>query len=249
MSDLPEPTDGLDDDEMRAAEHALGLGDDQERARGRALRISDPAFDARVAAWESRFAPLFDEARPAPPPPELWDRIAASVIPVSRAAPLRRPASPWNRAGPWRVATGLSLAAALTGLVVILWRPAGPTGASAPTAGAGSTIKVATLASPDGRALFKVSLDWARAQATVIPVSGVRDRDRFPELWIIPAGGQPRAIGMIAGSRAATVPVSGAAVADSGGQAVLAVSLEPAGGSPTGAPTGPVIATGPLKSL
>jgi anti-sigma-K factor RskA len=31
--------------------------------------------------------------------------------------------------------------------------------------------------------------------------------------------------------------------------AVLAVSLEPPGGSPTGAPTGPVIATGKLTNL
>jgi anti-sigma-K factor RskA len=31
--------------------------------------------------------------------------------------------------------------------------------------------------------------------------------------------------------------------------AVLAISVEPAGGSPTGQPTGPVVATGDLKSI
>jgi anti-sigma-K factor RskA len=34
-----------------------------------------------------------------------------------------------------------------------------------------------------------------------------------------------------------------------GTAAKLAVSLEPAGGSPTGAPTGPVVQTAPLQSV
>jgi anti-sigma-K factor RskA len=75
-----------------------------------------------------------------------------------------------------------------------------------------------------------------------VPVTAVDGRGRFPELWIIPAGGKPRPVGMISGVRSLTL-------AGGEAKATFAVSLEPAGGSPTGAPTGPVIATGVLSAV
>jgi anti-sigma-K factor RskA len=70
-----------------------------------------------------------------------------------------------------------------------------------------------------------------------------------PELWLIPADGVPRSLGVIGlgGTQRVTLaPTLLELVADG---AVLAVSLEPVGGSPTGAPTGPVIATGRLTAI
>ena len=69
------------------------------------------------------------------------------------------------------------------------------------------------------------------------------------ELWLIPQGGRPHSLGLIQPGQPIrlTIPpeLSGSVIKD----ATLAVSLEPPGGSPTGQPTGPVIAAGPLLAL
>ncbi|MCD6061837.1 MAG: hypothetical protein K0S16_2148 [Moraxellaceae bacterium] len=73
--------------------------------------------------------------------------------------------------------------------------------------------------------------------------------DRDLELWAIPEGGAPQSLGVIRRSEAtkAEVALGAEAQARLAGGKVLAISLEPAGGSPTGAPTGPVLYTGRLQ--
>jgi anti-sigma-K factor RskA len=84
----------------------------------------------------------------------------------------------------------------------------------------------------------------------VVPASLLTNDPRAIELWIIPAGqSRPRSLGLIQSGEPIRLDLppdlAGAATAG----ATLAVSLEPPGGSPTGQPTGPVIASGKLTSL
>ena len=67
------------------------------------------------------------------------------------------------------------------------------------------------------------------------------------ELWLIPPGDKLHSLGLIDPNRAVTISVPKNLHISR--DAVLAVSLEPVGGSPTGQPTGPVIANGKLASL
>jgi anti-sigma-K factor RskA len=235
-----------DEADLAAAEHVLGLDGAEARVAATARVAADPGFAAAVAAWERRFEPLFDEAPSVEPSAALWDRIAAITDPGARvvAFPPRRPV--WDRVGPWRIATAASLAAAAALLWVLIERPAPKPAPPAPTA----PLLVATLTAPDGHALFVATLDPVRRAATVAPVGPAGGPGRSPELWIIPAGGKPRAIGLVNAKRTARIDLPGGAMADAaGGKAILAVSLEPPGGSPTGAPTGPVVATGALATL
>jgi anti-sigma-K factor RskA len=67
------------------------------------------------------------------------------------------------------------------------------------------------------------------------------------ELWLIPADGKPRSMGVMPkGTMRATVPMPMAAQFAEG--ATLAISVEPMDGSPTGLPTGPVVASGTLRA-
>ncbi|MGA7438198.1 MAG: anti-sigma factor, partial [Luteibacter sp.] len=80
--------------------------------------------------------------------------------------------------------------------------------------------------------------------ATPQPVAAGRDT----ELWLIPEGGAPIAVGVFpsAGGKRFVLPRD--LVSRLGPSAALAVSVEPTGGSPTGQPTGPVIAKGAIRA-
>ncbi len=90
-------------------------------------------------------------------------------------------------------------------------------------------------------------MDLQHARMVVVPAKPhTLPAGRAPELWLIPAGQKPIAVGMIAASGPTTIELSRALVARLGPTAALAVSVEPPGGSPTGQPTGPVIAKGSI---
>jgi anti-sigma-K factor RskA len=84
----------------------------------------------------------------------------------------------------------------------------------------------------DGRALVLQPIH------PVVPGSG-----RAFELWAVPPQGAPRSLGLVSGEQATTVQ-RGLLLRDT---AAFAVSLEPSGGSPTGAPTGPILSVGKLQ--
>ena len=69
------------------------------------------------------------------------------------------------------------------------------------------------------------------------------------ELWLIPKGEKPHSLGLIDPNRPLKVEVPKELLDRVNADAILAVSLEPEGGSPTGQPTGPVIANGKLAQL
>src|SRR5260221_6573252 len=65
------------------------------------------------------------------------------------------------------------------------------------------------------------------------------------ELWALPKTGAPKSLGLVAAEKNGVLKLAAAADQSLGEIPALAVSLEPKGGSPTGAPTGPVLLTGP----
>ncbi|MEW6704971.1 MAG: anti-sigma factor, partial [Pseudomonadota bacterium] len=146
----------------------------------------------------------------------------------------------WRRLSLWRGLAALATTAAFALAVLVINPPVQPpvvivlqgTGAAAP----GAATFVASL-SGDGRALVTQPLQPVALQA-----------DRVLELWAVPPQGTPRSLGLISASGTTIVPRGklGAALIK-GDTAALAVSLEPPGGSPTGAPTGPVLYAGKLQ--
>jgi anti-sigma-K factor RskA len=243
MSDLGPPTGEEDGVDLTAAEYVLGVLEPRARRRAAARLEADPTFRAEVEAWEQRLAPLTDTVEPAPPPASLWRRIERDLAPgqtESNVVTFPGRSRPWYSLGLWPAATAASLAAAAC-VVLLILRPALPTRApAAPT-------MVATLSAADGKPVFVTVVDRARRGITVVPVGAAIGAGRWPELWIIPTGGKPRPVGMVGAAKPRLILISSALLAAP--TAVLAVSLEPRGGSPTGAPTGPVIATGTLRAL
>jgi anti-sigma-K factor RskA len=84
-------------------------------------------------------------------------------------------------------------------------------------------------------------------QQLVLAVPDMKaDPSHSHELWVIPSDGKPRSLGTMASRRQMHMQLADALAQLLQQGATIAISVEPPGGSPTGAPTGPVVASGAL---
>lgn len=223
-----------EDDIALAGEFVLGLLDAAGEATASARVATDTAFAAEVEAWRDRLAPMLtgDEVAPA----HIWDAIQSS---------LPSPTEQDNGTGKllfWRTLTGISVSAAAILGILVLQKPE----AVAPPAPEAPLI--AALGSETGNASLTASYEASTGRMIVTPVS-LDTGKLYPELWIIPADGSPRSLGIVESRRATamTVPAEMRRFMDAGG--TLAITPEPETGGPGGKPTGPVLASGKITIL
>lgn len=232
-----------EDQEALAAEHALGLLEGVELQRALELERSSPSFREAVSRWTGRLAPMLDGVAPVAPPSGVLEsierRIDAIATPTkSNVIQLRR------RLNRWRAfAAGSSALAASLALVLVMRQPVEITPITT-----SQTPPLVAMIEGDRAAAQLVAM-WRQDErklmvfpARVPPASPSHSH----ELWLIPADGKPRSIGVMP-ERTMRVTVNDQLAAQMDVGVTLAVSLEPAGGSPTGAPTGPVLASGKLQ--
>jgi anti-sigma-K factor RskA len=223
-----------------AADYVTGTLRGPARRRFEALLPAHPKLRAAVNEWQSRLMPLTVALVPEKPPAAVWKRIE-NRIGGAAAKPQAAERTPWwSQLAVWRALAGVATIAALS-LSVLLATPdpAQPPVVvvlSATGAPAGAVVPATFVASISGD---------GRAMVTQPLVNVSLDADRALELWALPAGGAaPRSLGLIS-EKGTTVLKKGKALEGATG---LAVSLEPPGGSPTGAPTGPVLYVGKLHT-
>ncbi len=239
-----------------AAEYVIGVMRGPARRRLEVLLPAHPTLRAAVRAWQDRLMPLTLAIEPVEPSAAVWPRIAArlggaaALNPTGAAvdAGTHGPrAAWWNRLGLWRGATGLAGIAALAlALVVATPSPARPplVVVLTPAAGANEGVGAANAAVGIAATAFVASVSADGRAMVTRPVHAVAaPAGQALELWSLQAGAAaPRSLGLIAADRATVV--GRGHVLD--GTTGFAVSLEPPGGSPTGAPTGPVLFVGKL---
>lgn len=211
-----------------AAEYVLGtlIG----RARRRFERLMTDSHQVRAAVWdwEQRLSPLAQATGSMQPRARVWREVVARTNP-------RTPVAKWyERLNLWR---GLSLAATAAALVL----------------GVMLVLRLSTVAGPQYVAVFndpqsqplwvvRADLDHGRIEIKSIHAAAPAAANSY-ELWILPPGGAaPRSMGVLPTGRTETEMEMPAELQALFGRAQgMAVSLEPAGGSPTGAPTGPIV--------
>lgn len=232
MSDERNPIEPPDDDAF-AAEYVLGVLSASDRAEAERRIARERGFAALVNAWQARLVPWTDEIVPVQPPLEIWNRISAA-LPAARA-PSR---GLWSSLMLWRWLTAGAGALALASLVALFVAVNQP-------------VQKPLIAAIEGgnTRYFVATIDPGRDTIAVVPAAYSADPSRVPELWLIAPGDKPRSLGLLQPDRPTTITVPANLRPLATGQAVLAVSLEPPGGSATGAPTGPVIGQGKLASL
>jgi anti-sigma-K factor RskA len=263
--------DLYDGEDLTAAEYALGVLNHEERAAAEARSERDPAFAREILAWVIRFAPLIDRITPVEPSPGLWARIeealerlkpqVAAISEPASATPIRDARTPANDAAPrglmlWRAwAIGASAIAAAAILVVTLHMATPVGGAPGPSllarVGGPAPTLVATLGlTQGGAAAVTVAYDPNQSTIYAAPDADFSiPRARSAELWLIPSDGKPRPMGVIDPAKPATMPMPPEFKTLARAKVTLAISIEPPGGSPTGLPTGPVVATGKFAQI
>lgn len=234
MTDTSHIPDDPFDADILAAEFALGLlqGDDLTQAERRTR--TDRQFAEQVAVWDARFATLTDDIAPVTPPKGLFRKITQAAYPDS-------PRALWRQLG---VIPAL-LGAAAAALVLIL---ALQLGTLMQTGVPDATL--ATRMTSDDETLIVAAAYVPTTQTLVVEWEvGERLPGRDVELWLIADGAAPVSLGVLNKGTPLTEFVLTASVEGQLDGAALAVSDEPLGGSPTGAPTGTILAVGEISSL
>ena len=212
-------------------EYLIGTLRGAARRRFERALAEEPRVALRLAHWRA-LAPRYSTTIEVQPSPAAWRRL-------ERELGLARYRTPWHRRlGLWRAFAAGAMAVLVAVIAVDFLKPVPVEPPPTPIAqleGKTDSARVTAALSPDRGMLM---LHAAR------PV--LAGPAQSYELWLIPVeGGAPLSLAVL-GSLDARIPVAPAHSARLVRGAKLAVSEEPAGGSPTGGPTGPVIIAGQI---
>ncbi len=228
-------------DDLVAAEYVLGVLPSDER-RQAALRIdAEQAFARLVDRWEVYFAPLglgyAAVEAPAAVKAAIDRRLFSGTAPGQPA-----PSAPglFSSLVFWRALA----VAALAALALYIALPF----LGQPTETPRERL-VASLAANGSDVRYLAVYDGRTDDIGLSHVSGAAPQGSDFELWVIEGQQPPVSLGVIPQGASVRMPVTEVLRAKMASGAVFAISVEPAGGSTTGAPTGPVVAAGDLKAI
>ena len=238
MSMSGEQGEGPDEDKILVAEFALGLLDAAEHETvGRRIATEQP-LRRELALWRSRLSSLDREFTETAPPSGVLERIEGRLF--GTTAPVSAWAGFWNNLGLWRglAAAGLAIAIIAVGYNVLVPR----------TPLTGQEL-VAALEQEGSGVKLVAFYDEASGTVRLAALGGEAVPNKDFELWAIKGSNAPVSMGVIKVDARNSVEVSAQLKAGFGAGTILAVTLEPKGGSPTGLPTGPIVAKGAATAI
>ncbi len=218
--------------EKLAAEYVLGTLKGHARRRFEGWMHNDAALRRTTAEWQDRLMPMAEFSGAVTPRAQVWTGIERRL----NLKPERGGWQLWGAeaVGFWR-SLGLASSAIAAVLVIVL---------ATRTLDAPVIDHVATLTDAQSQTALLVTADTRRQTIAVRVMDNVMvASDKALELWAIPKVGPPRSLGLVSKDRTVELALTDRAI---GADVVmLAISLEPAGGSkdPNG-PTGPVLYKG-----
>lgn len=231
----PEP----EGDDIVAAEYVLGVLSAPERLAVARRLDTDAAFSRLVEIWESRFAPFARLYPLVDPPSSIKAALDRRLFP-SAAGTHRARAGIWSNLAFWRALAVASIAALLLVSALPILVPQTPVS---------QERLVASLAAEGSEVRYLAVYDESVGNVSLAHVSGELIAGRDFELWMIEGQQAPVSMGVIPSGSTVRIVLTAEARRKLAAGAVLAISLEPSGGSPTGQPTGPVVAAGDLRDI
>lgn len=222
------------DDNALAGEYVLGVLPLAERRAVEDRMARDAAFADLVASWQADLTILDEAYAPEAPPSGVKARVDARLF-----AETAKPAGLWGSLVFWR---GLAFAGVAAVLAIGAYNLEGFGRTPAPDE---TPELVAELGAPGSAVGLVAALDASTGALRITPAAFSPDDGKALELWLVPGEGGPVSLGLVPADGGRLVLDPGLAGQLTAG-ALIAVSIEPEGGSPTGAPTGPVVLSGAL---
>jgi anti-sigma-K factor RskA len=223
------------DDNTLAGEYVLGLLEGAARLDAERRLVSDAAFAREVEGWRTRFAAFDDATDPQPAGDELWRKIEAGAPGTA----LRAKAAPGSFARFWHNLAALRAAALGASLAALIF-----------AVGLGFAIRAATQQPVmvavllDGNRAGAVVHAFADGRVVLVPITSINvPPGRALQVWTLPSRERgPVSVGLM--NEARTLQLSLKDLPPPGPDQLFEITLEPAAGSPTGRPTGPVLFKG-----
>ena len=220
------------EDESLAAEYVLGVLPDAERKAFAARLSADAALRTQVQFWEQQFSAFNGDYAASNPPPALRAAVHARLFGTEVKSGF------WHRLSFWRTLSFASLAA----LALVVALPSfnntnlKPNSVAELAIQQGGGVQLAAYFDPNKKVIRYNRLSDAAATG------------RDFELWVIIGKDAPVSLGVVPAEKNGVIKVS-ATLAAQMSDAVLAISDEPKGGSPTGKATGAVLSVGKLTPI
>lgn len=224
--------DESNDDVTLAGEYALHLMDAAQRRAFEARLDAEPALRRLVVEWDEQLVPLAENFADVRPPKAVKARIDAVLFPAAAK-------QPWSL---WRILAGSAAAAVIAVAVLVTLPLDDPAAPFAPSL-------AAQIAAEDQSLVVLASYAPETGILRVDRQAGAAPSGRVLELWLIAEGAPaPVSLGVLPEDAVTDITLPADLIAAIAG-GTLAISEEPFGGSPTGTPTGAVLAVGAVTAL
>ncbi|TCR69829.1 anti-sigma factor [Bosea sp. BK604] len=249
MSPSPDLPLGPEERDMLAGEYVLGLIEGADLAAFERRLEVDAELAGAVARWRSHFAAIDATAPAIPPSSELWRRIEAELAAVTplaarpaaaTATPVRPGAATGSRLSDWWNSLLVWRGAALAGAVATILLAVGLLGAL--DRARRQPVMVAVLLTETNIAAAVVNT-FGDGRVELLPLQAIAvPEGKALEIWTLwDRAVGPRSVGLIERARSTPLRLDQLPL---GANQLFEITLEPATGSPTGRPTGPIIAKG-----
>lgn len=223
-------------DDILAAEFALGVLPASDQTLLARRVETDPEFARAVFAWEERLSPLAEGYVPADLSPRVKTALDKHLFGIA-GEPVR--SGFWSNLTLWRtLAAGLT-AAFLVAITLPMLQPPAPSQPSV----------MASLSTTASDVHYMAVYDGGTGMVRLAHLSGNPAPGQVFELWVAEGDAAPVSLGIIPEGQTARIAMSDTLRTLVNTRAHMAISLEPPGGSPTGQPTGEVVAVGDLLEI
>jgi anti-sigma-K factor RskA len=224
---------GRSRDEVLAGEYVLGVLSAEDRQKVERRMRSDRQFAAIVTRWEQNLSGFNEEYESLLPSATVFPKIEKRIF-----GEYPMGGSLWNSLLVWRI---VALASLVLAAGVVLFN------SNILKLQQGGRPLVADLGAENSAITLMASYNAQSGKLRVTPVASGRPEEKSLELWLIKGSNPAQALGVLpqTGEGELAIPQNLRGEISEG--AVLAVSVEPFGGSPTGKPTGAVVASGATR--
>jgi anti-sigma-K factor RskA len=234
MSSPDQSKGGRSRDEVLAGEYVLGVLSQEDRQKVERRMRSDRQFAAIVNRWAQNLSHFNDEYEAAMPSADVFPKVERRLFDGRQ-----RGTGLWHSLLFWR---GFAFASLAFAALVAMFNSSAIRQPPHP-----ARPLVADLAAQDGAINLVASYDSASGRLRVSPVASGKLEEKSLELWLIRGSEPTQALGVLPQTGEGEFAVAPNLRGQLEEGAVLAVSVEPFGGSSSGKPTGAVIASGPAR--